>query len=178
MSPGFILDLLLTEAQTNGYLPGLTWDFDSDTDSNGTFWPKEIDVAFEVGTTSILNVVQHFVDEHLLDVEMAATGLVLHAYVSKGEDLSGSVSALYGQNLGRLAFSVKPPGRTLRSRAPPKVGGSNGSAPSLSRSGASAVSASRSAQRRRRSQRTVRPTRTSTTTAARSRRSPTCSSRR
>ena len=108
-TPGAILDLLLTEAQARGSLPGVTWDFDAADDSDGTSWPDEIDVSFPVSMT-LLDVVRHFVDEHACDVEMSATGLVFHAYVSKGSDLSGSVAASYGTNLSRLAFSKVPPG--------------------------------------------------------------------
>lgn len=109
MTVGKILHILLTEAQAAGYLTGLTWDFDADDDSNGTPWPIEIDVVFPVGTT-LLEVIRHFVDEHAADFEMSATGLVLHAYVSKGADLSGSVEIEYAVNVGRLGFSKTPPG--------------------------------------------------------------------
>lgn len=109
MTVGQILDVLLTEAQTNGYLTGLTWDFDATDDSNSDPWPVEVDVVFPVGT-SLLEVIRHFVDEHAADFEMSATGLVLHAYVSKGSDLSASVEVEYGVNVGRLGFSKTPPG--------------------------------------------------------------------
>lgn len=106
MTPGKILDVLLTEAQARGDLVGLTWDFDAVNDSDGTPWPNEIDVAFPVNT-SVLDVVRHLVDEHACEVAMAPTGLVLHAYVSKGTDRTtgpGTVTAAYGTNISRLAF--------------------------------------------------------------------------
>lgn len=110
MTPGKILDVLLTEAQADGRetLPDLTWDFDADEDSDGNPWPDQIDVSFPVGT-SVLDVVRHLVDEHACDVAMDPVGLVLHAYVSKGSDLSGTVSAEYGVNVGQLAFRKSTP---------------------------------------------------------------------
>lgn len=108
MTVGKILDVLLTEAQTRGTLTELAWDFDATDDSGGTPWPEEVDVSFQVGT-SVLDVIRHFVQEKKLDVAMSATGLTLHAYVSKGSDLSGSVSAEYGVNIGRLAFKKTAP---------------------------------------------------------------------
>lgn len=109
MTPGKFLDVILTEAQTNGFLDGVTWDFDETDDSNGDPWPDERDWSFPVGTPYI-EIIRHLVDEHACDVEMSATGLVLHAYISKGTDLSGSITAAYGTNLSRLAFSQKGPG--------------------------------------------------------------------
>lgn len=108
MTPGKILDVLLDEAQARGCLTGLTWDFTATLDSNGNAWPDEIDVAFPVGG-SLLDVIRHLVDEHACDVAMAATGLVLHAYVSKGSDLSATVKAQYGVNIGRLAAKKSKP---------------------------------------------------------------------
>ena len=110
MTAGKILHVLLTEAQANGFLLDLTWDFDAFVDSNGHFWPRTIDVAFPTLTTNLLEVVRHLVDEHVCDVEMAATGLVVHAYVRKGADLADTVTAAYGANVGRLAFEKGPPG--------------------------------------------------------------------
>lgn len=103
MTVGQILDIFLTEAQARGTLAGLTWDFDAADDSDGTPWPAEIDVSFPVGT-SLLEVVKHLVEEHACDVSMAPDSLTLHAHVSKGSDLSATVEAEYGVNIGRLAF--------------------------------------------------------------------------
>lgn len=116
MTPGKVLDILLDEAQTRGMLADLSWDFTATQDSNGTAWPTSPDLAFNVNS-SYLEVVRHLVDEHLADVEMSATGLTLHAYVSKGADRGATpgtglstVSLLYASNLSRLAFSKTPPG--------------------------------------------------------------------
>jgi hypothetical protein len=109
MTPGKILHVLLTEAQTNGFLPGLSWDFTATLDSNGNAWPEEIDVSFPVGM-SLLDVVRHLVDEHAIDVDMAPTGLTFRAFASKGQDRTGTVSASYGSNISRLAFRKSPPG--------------------------------------------------------------------
>lgn len=103
MTPGKILDVLLTEAQTRGLLTDLSWDFTDTLDSNGDAWPKEIDISFPVNT-SLLNVVKSLVAEHACDVAMAPSGLVLHAYKQRGVDLSGTVTAEYGVNIGRLGF--------------------------------------------------------------------------
>lgn len=109
MTVGHFLTVLVAEAQAAGFLDGITLGFDADEDSAGTTWPVEIDLAFPVGMT-YLEILRHLIEEHACDVEMSATGLVLHAYVSKGDDLSASVAVTYGDNISRLAFARPGPG--------------------------------------------------------------------
>lgn len=107
MTPGKILDVLLSEAQARGCFPSLSWSFDPFFDSDGVAWPNEIDVSFPVGT-SLLDVVRKLVDEHALDVSFSPATVTLHAYVSRGGP-SATVVAV-GTNVNRLGFTKSPPG--------------------------------------------------------------------
>lgn len=104
MTAGKIILTFKDEAQSRGSLPGWTCDATATQDSNGVDWPEELDESFQVGSTSIGDVIRHLVAEKKIDVAVSPTGKVLHLYVHKGEDLSGSVAAEYAVNLGRLAF--------------------------------------------------------------------------
>lgn len=90
MTPGHILDIVLTEVQADGYLPGVTWDFDADTDSDGNGWLYPVDLTVRVGTT-VFDLVRTLLGTSI-DVRMDAD-LTLHAYNrnAMGADLSGSV---------------------------------------------------------------------------------------
>lgn len=46
---GGVMDLLLTEAQADGLLTGLTWDFDATNDSNGNPWTTYETITLNVG---------------------------------------------------------------------------------------------------------------------------------
>lgn len=106
MTPGKILYVLLQEMHDRATLPDFGWDFTATEDSDGTPWPNEIDVSFPVNS-SYLEVIRHLVDEHACDVAMDPSGLILHAYVSKGTDRTtggGAVTASYGTSVNKLAF--------------------------------------------------------------------------
>lgn len=114
LTVGKILLLLIEENQARGGLEYVTCSFTATHDSNGVPWPDELDVDFAVGTTTVAAVIRHLVQEKKCDVSMSATGLELNAYVYKGEDLSGEVSAEYGVNIGRLAYKkTRPTGNAL-----------------------------------------------------------------
>lgn len=80
-----ILIQLLTEAQADGYLPGVTWDFDDTTDSDGSVWGDLQDV--EISTSTDLLTVTNFFAGTVLDIDMTPD-LVLRAFVRKGNDLT------------------------------------------------------------------------------------------
>lgn len=110
MTPGKILDVLLSEAQARGTLTPLSWDFDETFDSDGIAWPTEIDVSFPVGT-NYLDVVRHLVDEHALDIAFDPVTMTLHAYVDRGgANASAVILESAGANAAALSFEKKPPG--------------------------------------------------------------------
>lgn len=111
MTPGKILDVLLSEAQARGTLSPLSWDFDETFDSDGVPWPNEIDVSFPVGT-NYLEVVRHLVDEHALDVSFNPASMTLHAHVDRGSTKAKSVvlGPAVGANAAALVFEKRPPG--------------------------------------------------------------------
>lgn len=111
MTPGQILDILLTEAQARGTLTELSWDFDETYDSDGVPWPTEIDVSFPVGT-NYLDVVRHLVDEHALDVSFSQATMTLHAHVDRGGVNASAIvlGPAAGANVAALTFEKRPPG--------------------------------------------------------------------
>lgn len=111
MTPGKILDVLLTEAQDRGTLTEITWDFDAAEDSDGVAWPAEIDVSFPVGK-NYLEVVKVLVDEHALDVAFDAATMTLHAYVDRGAVVAAEavLGPNAGANIAELGLSKTPPG--------------------------------------------------------------------
>lgn len=120
MTAGKILIVFLTEAQAAGYLPYVTWDFDEVNDSAGTPWPVELDLAFPVGSTTILDVARRLIVERACDLNFdpaTATTLKLQAWVTKGTDLTDDVTIDYGVNIGKLGHDHKGPGpNTILSR--------------------------------------------------------------
>lgn len=107
MFVGDILDVLLTEAAARATLDTeVAWDFTDLLDSNAAGWIDDYDVAFPVSSTSYLDVVRHFIDEHAADFWMDPSGY-LHAYLpgTRGSDLHASVTLAYATNIGRLKYS-------------------------------------------------------------------------
>lgn len=101
MTVGHIMIVLIEENQAYDWHPDLTWDFTETEDSNGTPWPVELNVAFPVGA-SLGDVLRHLVDQNVAEFAMDPEGKVLHAYVQKGTDRTGSVTVGYGVNVNRL----------------------------------------------------------------------------
>ena len=84
-----ILIRALTEAQADGYLPGVTWDFTDTLDSAGQAWTDIQDVQLPVGM-DLLTLSQQWAGT-VYDIHMTP-GLVLQAWKRRGSDLSATVS--------------------------------------------------------------------------------------
>lgn len=108
MTPGEILSVLVSEAQTRGGLTGITLGFDGASDSNSAYWDASPDIAFQVGS-NYLDVVKVLAEQYI-DVKMTPE-LVLEAYNTGtlGSDLTGSVSLLIGKDFEELTGSEDEP---------------------------------------------------------------------
>lgn len=90
VTPGGLVDRLAGEAQDRGWAPTLTWTFDAEVDSFGTPWPTEYNLSFSTG------VKYGWIMEQLAqlagcDWDVTPDG-ELRMWVSRGDDLTGSVS--------------------------------------------------------------------------------------
>lgn len=114
MTPGKVLKVPFDEAQARGALVGWTLGFTDLVDSAGTPWPFEIDVAFPVGT-SLFEIGSKLVAEGAVELSVDPDALVLHAWVTRGADLSATVALelgpAAGANIGELDHTRIPPGR-------------------------------------------------------------------
>jgi hypothetical protein len=99
-----ILIKLLDEAQSDGYLPGVTWDFTDTLDSDGQAWDDLQDEQIPVGT-DLLTVSQRWAGT-VYDIHMTHD-LVLQAWKRRGSDLSGTVALTAGVNVTSLAPTVR-----------------------------------------------------------------------
>ncbi len=112
---GFVLDRLLEEAQTRGALPGLTYGFDDEVDSDGTPWPNELTHGWRLGST--LGWVTEQLTEFGCEFEVTSSG-ELRVVVQDGTDLSQTVTldrleqaSLSGDGVqGNAALVVTPGG--------------------------------------------------------------------
>jgi hypothetical protein len=110
MTAGHIMATLVDEAKVRGWAPFLFYDFDDVDDSNGTPWPKEVNLAFPVGT-SLLEVAMKLTEQRLawFNITEVAGVLTLHAACTPGVDRTGEVTIAYGSNIGQLADDELPP---------------------------------------------------------------------
>lgn len=112
---GFVLDTLITEAQARGALPGLTYTFDEDVDSDGTAWAVQLTHSWRLGST--LGWVAEQLTEFGCDFQVTSSG-VLIVQAEAGTDLSGTVeldrleqASLSGEGIeGNAALVVTPGG--------------------------------------------------------------------
>jgi len=112
---GFVLKRLVDEAQARGALPGLSYTFDDDLDSDGTAWSTELTHGWRLGST--VGWVAEQLTEFGCDFHVTSSG-VLVVQAQGGTDLSGTVTldrveqaSLSGQGLeGNAALVVTPGG--------------------------------------------------------------------
>lgn len=76
MTPGHIVRVLKEEAQTGGYIPGITLGFTDTLDSAGNAWAIPVDVEYSVATDSLLSVLKQL-GEVTVDVAMDPSSLRL-----------------------------------------------------------------------------------------------------
>lgn len=89
MTPGEILQVLISGAQSRGWAPSVTYDFTAAADSDGTAWQK-IEFAAQVGNDSILTVA-HRLGDLGIDVAMSPT-LRMSAWSTRGSSLAATVT--------------------------------------------------------------------------------------
>jgi hypothetical protein len=82
VTPGQALLWSIDEGTVRGVLPGLTFSFDTDLDSNGNPWDEVGDIAVPVGTSGVdfarqLNATY---TDLAMSVDLEGDGLLLHAY--------------------------------------------------------------------------------------------------
>ena len=99
-----ILIKALTEAQADGYLPNVTWDFTDTLDSDGNAWTDRQDVQIPVGT-DLLTLSQQWAGT-VYDIHMTP-GLVLQAFIRRGSDLSASVALTPDVNVMSFAPTAR-----------------------------------------------------------------------
>ena len=111
---GYVLDTLVSEAQTRGALTGLSYTFTDTVDSAGTAWPNELTHSWRVGTT--VGWVAEQLTEFGCDFRVTSGG-VLEVLVQGGTDLSGTVdldrveqASVSGEGLTGNAVIVVTPG--------------------------------------------------------------------
>lgn len=95
---GNILNTLLTEAQTRGTIPALTWSFDATLDSRGVAWDADQTLDLDC-KASLLDVAKKL---HALGMGLwMSPDLVLYAYYpgTQGLDVSGSVIWQEGRHI-------------------------------------------------------------------------------
>lgn len=78
MSPGEVLQVLLTEAKNRGCFPALEWTFNGSVDSAGRPWRRVGDISVRVGDD--MSTVLSQLAETYIDFTMRPAGLVLDAY--------------------------------------------------------------------------------------------------
>jgi hypothetical protein len=78
MTPGEVLDILLTEAKNRGCFPSLQWTFNRSVDSAGRPWKRVGDISVRVGDD--LATVLSQLTETYIDFSMRPAGLVLDVY--------------------------------------------------------------------------------------------------
>lgn len=99
MTPGQILDQLMSEAQTRGALSGWTNDFTSTLDTAAVAWTA-VDIGFSVGT-SYLEVIRALC-ETSIDVRCGPDALALHAWKKPGGANRSATVVLNASNLADL----------------------------------------------------------------------------
>lgn len=89
VSVGFVLDTLLREAQDRGALPSLTWNFNSQVDSDGEPWVEELTHGWRLGST--VGWVAEQLTEWGCQFRVASDGELIVTQQT-GEDLSETVT--------------------------------------------------------------------------------------
>jgi hypothetical protein len=119
LTAGRMIWVLVLENQTLGWHTDLTRSFSDTHDTNGVPWPKELNLVLQV-EMSLTDVMRKMRDMKAAEFAMDPVGKVLHAYVSKGADLTigGSpVAVAYADNVNRLGMrQVGPGGNTTVSK--------------------------------------------------------------
>lgn len=117
LTPGAIGLAMLDEAQARGALSAVIPSFDASVDSHGTAWPSEIEIAFDVPTTSVLRAVQMLmqkdVDADVRSVDVAGEPkLIFDLYIFKmlGSDKTATVELIVGQNFENLDAGAEEDG--------------------------------------------------------------------
>lgn len=117
MTPGQIVEIFYTEAQSRGALDGWSLGFDGDVDSDGAPWSDAINVSMPVGTNG-LDFLAKLTAEGVVEFAVDAATLTLHAYLPlRGDDVHEDVALVLGPdpdaNLGELGHQRLPPGRNV-----------------------------------------------------------------
>lgn len=99
-----ILNTLLTEAQADGYLTGVTWDFTDTLDSDGEAWDDVQDV--QIGVTTDLLSVSNLWAGTVYDIDMTPD-LVLRLFKRMGSDLSATVVFTEGVDVTSFAPTAR-----------------------------------------------------------------------
>lgn len=93
---GFVAGVALTEAQAHGLLPGVTWDFDDDFDSDSDAWLRLFARAFRMQKLGhLLDALEPF----LCEPEMTPAGL-LRLHQVRGTDKTGTITINTAYELG------------------------------------------------------------------------------
>ena len=109
--PGFtprrVLEILLTEAQTRGAVPGLTIGGTNAVDSDGVAWPVSPDISVRVGTDG-LSVLRQL-SEAYIDCAMDPASLRLDVWVHGGKGGASGVVFAAGVNIVEAVHDVTKP---------------------------------------------------------------------
>lgn len=108
MTPGHIMEILMEEAQVRGGLVGVNKDFSVATDTGGNTW-DEIEIGFDVATTSLLSVLKQLAEQVPFDFTMGPDAFTLHMYLNKGADLTATVFYEQDVNLKSLPHRSQGP---------------------------------------------------------------------
>jgi hypothetical protein len=108
MTPGQILRVAVEEAQARGALTGVTLDFTDTLDSDGNAW-TEVDISTPVPQTSVAALARMLP----IDIDMGPDDLTLHAWASRGSDLSATVTLARAVNLQGLRHRFEPGDMTV-----------------------------------------------------------------
>ena len=90
VTDGYLLGVLMDEAQARSALTPLTRDFDDDEDSNGVLWDDDLEIGLAVGDDSILDAAQRLIDRGVY--VRLGPDRVLRAYRDRNADRTGTVT--------------------------------------------------------------------------------------
>lgn len=92
-TPGYMLRILLEEAQVRGSLIGLDWDFGDLVDSNGDDWIAQYDMSFSA-STKYSEVIGNMVENGLCEIEVVGRTIRLFNQNGMGVDLTTGTEPL------------------------------------------------------------------------------------
>ncbi|WP_336214373.1 fibronectin type III domain-containing protein [Nonomuraea sp. LPB2021202275-12-8] len=100
-TPGAILRTWLTEGQTRGALPGVTWDFTLTHDSAGVEWAKVLTIYYEPGL-DLLTTLINLAEQGVIDFQMQGRELRVFNADTLHNDLAAGdapVDLRYGRDI-------------------------------------------------------------------------------